>query len=209
MAIESVKQAPQAVPGVIRFPKQKKRGAKRHTGPCAEVVCFPQAAGERQERSSLDRLCDKLADRSLELGRQQVEREQRQFHDWLEGRRVTTAELVSTARRGIATDHFGEGPSMLRWALGTVKGSDVIRPSETAAALNLAVEQLNSLGQLIRLGALEVRDSSEEKGKFTQHALADLGAALGRLRLFGAVSRPVGRERELLCEAKAAFGASD
>lgn len=131
---------------------------------------------------------------------------ERLFADWLAERRVASDRYVSASRKGIATDHFGKGGDLFRWALESVSADEVLRPSQKDEALRLAIEQLNALGQIERLSGFG-GGSGDPARTFTAHAIADLGRTLRRLAAFGAVCRPTAEERPLLAKAKAQFEA--
>lgn len=194
----------------LPFPRSKKRGPKRRSGPCADIVKHPSAFREAPPASpALDDAICRLAQSMRSAKERQDERDQRRFLAWTEGRKPPEDEFVAASKYAIGTDHFGEGPVMFRWAVESVRAPEVLRPSQAEEALRLAVGQLNAVGQLLRLGGLRAcTDGIEGGGDFAAHALADLGRTLRRLSMFGAVCRPVGHERELLCEAKASFEAA-
>jgi hypothetical protein len=186
----------------IKFPRKKKRGRKVMHGPMATVVALPIPTdldrwGRTQPQgSNVQRGLDRLH----ELARQRFERHSARnreiFNDWLEGIRKVDEELYAAGSNfGRASDHFGEGPDLYRWAVQSVAPKDILRINERNEALNLAIATLNKVAFLLRHGGMdagggyvvdEEKFDKEAHRAFEQHSISDVAEAMVRLRAFGA-----------------------
>lgn len=191
---------------VITFPRKKKRGRKVASGPVASMTAIGRPSPRPQvDRSLVDELEKRLAGHLDTAFRKSRNEEEKAFCRWSSGQRVSTEDFVAASHHGIATDTFGDGPGMFRWAVASTRKQDLLKDSDRDEALRLAVEQLNQIGLLVRLGGGFAYRSDE--GDFGRFATADLGRTLRRLAVFGCVSSPTAAEREILDESKAKFDA--
>ena len=204
---------------VVMFPKAKKRGRKRSTGPVAEVHTLISSNPERLAANTdplMSGICQWMKkereSQALKTIRAKItrndEENEARFLRWLDGVRVSTEALITTTRYGIATDSFGEGGQTFRWAIESVRSDNLLHPAQRDEALRLCIEQLNALGLLARLGGL--RATSADKGEayeFAEQVFADLGSTLRRLVFFGGVCKPTPSERSLLEKSKSEFDA--